>query len=109
MSTLYDGDPNTPLTYGQALVLLAQQVAWPTSEARDEVVRAVQTEHDLLPPEPDEDPTEDDQDRELRELRAEAARRARDEEIAQLRAQLAGSTPAESDSSVSSTPAPGQV
>lgn len=86
----FDGS-DEDLTYGAALVEVAQRASYPTEAHRNDVVRAIQAEHGLLPPEPD--PTtgeiEEEADRKLRELRAAKARRERDAEIAALEAEAA--------------------
>lgn len=95
-----DGSPE-PLTYGEALVAIAQKIAWGSEAIAYEVVRTIQTEHDIVPPDPDKpaftdprDATLVAQEAELAELRAEKARRqaedqkaANERELAELRAE----------------------
>lgn len=105
-TNLYDGS-DEPLSYGQALVLLASRPGvFSNEEQQTAIVRAIQAEHGLTPPEPDalvnpadsRDVTLRQQDEELERLRAELARRdkaknesaAKADEIAAIKAQLAG-------------------
>jgi hypothetical protein len=104
VSKLFDGSDDD-LTYGQALVELAKVGLFRTEQHRDEVVRAIQVEHDLVPPEPDvianlsdpRDITLRNQDAEIAALKAELERRnqaaereaANAAQIAELRGQLA--------------------
>jgi hypothetical protein len=107
MSKLFDGT-DEPLTYGAALVAMATQISWPTEEHQKEVVRAIQREKDLLPPEPDVVDTGDArditlraQDAELEQLRKQLANAQEEkrlrEEIAAARAGEAAPVPAASD------------
>lgn len=97
----FDGSPD-PLSYGQSLVEIASRVSWPSEAHATEAIRAIQAEHDILPPDPDvvalTDPRDADlaaKDAELDKLRADLAARqkkdaeaAKDAEIAALKAQL---------------------
>lgn len=57
----FDGNHDETLTYGQALVELAQRVSWPSEEHGKDVVYAIQAEHGLLPPEPEDEPDQAEQ------------------------------------------------
>jgi len=99
--SVFDGSTDE-LTYGQALLELAARVSWPTELHGREAIRAIQVEHDLVPPDPDVvisvDPRDAEiaaQKAELDKLRAEKADRDRtaraaeqESEIAALRAAL---------------------
>jgi hypothetical protein len=52
MTNIFDGS-DEPLSYQQAFVMMAQQISWPTEAIQTQVVRAIQAEKGLLPPEPD--------------------------------------------------------
>lgn len=72
-----DGTPD-PLTYGEALAALAKVAPFGSAEVRDEVVRAIQGEHGILPPEPEPDPNSPEgklaaQQREIDDLKARLA------------------------------------
>lgn len=84
----FDGS-DAELSYGEALVEVAKRCAWPSEDHAREVVRAIQAEHDLLPPEPE--PAAEPVD-------------PRDAEIERLKAELAG-TPTGDDEPVEATPA----
>lgn len=102
MSIHIDGSPE-PATYGQALVYLAEHYTeYPNDAVRQEIVRAVQREHGLVPPEATpvyadpRDQTINAQDARLAELERQLADRERAdadartaERVAQLEAQLA--------------------
>lgn len=111
MSLLFDGE-DKPLTYGQALVALAQQVSWPTEKHRAEVVRAIQTEHDLVPAEPDRKTLYNDpRDLTLADQDAKIAQLEKQLRVAQLEAEVATATAANRDgvsggSQVAGTPLP---
>lgn len=111
MSLLFDGE-DKPLTYGQALVALAQQVSWPTEKHRAEVVRAIQTEHDLVPAEPDRKTLYNDpRDLTLAQQDDEIASLKRRLEKAELEAKVAAAEASNRDgvaggSQVAGTPLP---
>ena len=100
--SVFDGSKD-PLGYGEALVQVALVASWGSDARRNEVVRAIQAEHDILPPEPDapvytdpRDATLVAQTAELETLRKEKAERdaadkatAQQAEIDQLKADAA--------------------
>lgn len=66
----YDGSPDE-LTYGQALCLLADKVAFGDATVGLQVLRAVQKEHGLTPPEPEKEEPVDPRDQEIKALKAQ--------------------------------------
>ena len=101
MSVYIDGSAD-PATYGQALVYLAENATYPNGNIRAEIVRAVQLEHGLVPPEATpvyadpRDKTINAQDTRLAELERKLAERdaadaaaAKDAKVAELERQLA--------------------
>ena len=90
MSKYIDGS-DEPATYGQALVVIAEFLPITPEGLRLEVIRAVQTEHDLVPAEvtpvyqDSRDQTISQYETELVELRRQkAARELADKEAADL-------------------------
>lgn len=88
MST-FDGTKE-PLSYGQALCIAVAAIPLGSEERNREVLRAIQTEHNLLPPDPD---IAVDEDAELHALRQRKADKDRSDEKARLRAELGDDTP----------------
>lgn len=68
MKNIFDGS-DEPLTYGQALVLLAERVPGFSEVDRRAVTDTIRAEHDLVLPEPDRPAYTDPRDAELAELR----------------------------------------
>jgi len=99
---LFDGS-DSPLTYEQALVLIAERIAWPSEEYQREIVSAIRKATNLVLPEPDrptfQDPKDeliDGQNRELAAAQAELAelrkakrQREQAEKLAAAQAELA--------------------
>lgn len=92
--SLFDGGPDD-LTYGQALLEIADRISWPTELHKRAALRAIQIEHDLVPPDPDVIALTDPRDAELAELRASVAKlraaeatAAKDAEFARLQAEV---------------------
>jgi hypothetical protein len=79
MSKLFDGT-DEPLTYGQALVAIAERLSWQSEAHQKEVVLAIQTEHDIVPVE--------DKPRSLANDPRDLTLAAQDDEIALLKRQL---------------------
>lgn len=110
--SILDGDGTGDPTYAEALVALAQSVNLGTAEKNAAIVRAIQREHDILPPEPELAPgTPGYEAQQLRKQMADQEARMRDQEaeLAALRAQAtanAAQTPAVTPA-VTPAPAPG--
>lgn len=66
----YDGT-DTDLSYGQALCLAIGRIPLGNQELERQVLRAIQREHDLLPPDPEPEPGTDAY--ELAQLRKQVA------------------------------------
>lgn len=90
----YDGSPE-PLTYGEALVETARRAPWGSEAERAEVLEVIQREHGLYQePDTSEDPEEVARAKEAvrlteenERLRAQVAARAKDDELAKLKAE----------------------
>ncbi len=99
MKNLFDGSDDE-LKPGQAILLMARQISWPTEAHQSQICRALEKEFGLETPDPEptyadpKDQAYEEKNKELQDARAEVARlkRAAQEksdadELARLRAE----------------------